>query len=523
MKTKTGISMKFRTSKPAWAVTVLALLSTVTQTQALDYIATVTNTPNLLGFWQFDPVYQSNSCVNGYTGTLQGNAQIGPPGSGCPLASDPPTQALLLNGTNSYLTTSLTGQISSQGTVLAWVYLTAEPSTAGHIFQVTSQAKTDDDFDLQIQTDNQLYFYTDTGTSTVYPGPLPLNQWQFLAVTFVAGSTRSIYLNGQLVASSTAGAHSVNNTALWIGNNPVFGPRLFQGRLDEVAIFNRALSASEIGAIYAAAQASPTTIDAANHYAYGANIGWVDWRGDTNNGAVIGEYVCSGNLYSADVGWINLGNGAPTNGIYYQNLSGNDFGVNQDGLGNLRGYAYGANIGWLNFESTGAPQVNLRTGVFSGFVWSANCGWISLSNAVAYVQTDTLSPGTLAPNGLPVAWLLTYFTNINVNPNADPTGKGMTIAQDYAAGTDPNDINSVLRITGESFASGGTSASLTWSSVPTRYYYIQESLGLSPASWSDNAAGLLSPSAGSTTTAGFSDTSASDRFYRIQPVQPLVP
>ena len=61
--------MKFRTSKPAWAVTVLALLSTVTQTQALDYIATVTNTPNLLGFWQFDPVYQSNSCVNGYTGT----------------------------------------------------------------------------------------------------------------------------------------------------------------------------------------------------------------------------------------------------------------------------------------------------------------------------------------------------------------------------------------------------------------------------------------------------------------------
>ena len=142
--------------------------------------------------------------------------------------------------------------------MLAWVYLTAEPSTAGHIFQVTSQAKTDDDFDLQIQTDNQLYFYTDTGTFTVYPGPLPLNQWQFLAVTFVAGSTRSIYLNGQLVASSTAGAHSVNNTALWIGNNPVFGPRLFQGRLDEVAIFNRALSASEIGAIYAAAQASPT-------------------------------------------------------------------------------------------------------------------------------------------------------------------------------------------------------------------------------------------------------------------------
>src|SRR5690242_8041018 len=94
-----------------------------------------------------------------------------------------------------------------------------------------------------------------------------------------------------------------------------------------------------------------TTIDAANKYAYGANIGWLDCRGDTNNGAVIGEYVCSGFIYFANVGWINLGSGSPTNGIYYQNLSANDFGVNQDGTGNLRGYAYGANIGWINFET----------------------------------------------------------------------------------------------------------------------------------------------------------------------------
>jgi hypothetical protein len=266
-----------------------------------------------------------------------------------------------------------------------------------------------------------------------------------------------------------------------------------------------------------------TTIDPVNHYAYGANTGWVDSRGDTNHGAVIGQYVCSGNLYSANVGWINLGNGSPTNQIYYQNLSSNDFGVNQDGLGNLRGYAYGANIGWVNFESTGAPQVNLRTGVFSGSVWSANCGWISLSNAVAYVQTDTITPGTLATNGLPIAWLLTYFTNINVNPNADPTGKGMTIAQDYAAGTNPNEVGSILAITGWSFSPGGASAMLAWDSVPTRYYYIQETVGLNPANWTDNGAGLISPSGGSTTTAGFSDTSASDRFYRIQPVQPLVP
>src|SRR5882672_2580111 len=53
-----------------------------------------------------------------------------------------------------------------------------------------------------------------------------------------------------------------------------------------------------------------TTIDAAHQYAYGANLGWMDWRGDTANGAIIGEYVCSGYIYSANTGWINLGSGA---------------------------------------------------------------------------------------------------------------------------------------------------------------------------------------------------------------------
>jgi hypothetical protein len=169
-----------------------------------------------------------------------------------------------------------------------------------------------------------------------------------------------------------------------------------------------------------------TTIDAIDRYAYGANLGWLDCRSDTNNGAVIGEYVCSGNIYSANVGWINLGSGTPTNGIFYQNLSATDFGVNQDGLRNLRGYAYGANIGWINFETNGAPKLNLRNGSLSGYAWSANCGWISLSNATAYVQTDSIQPGSLAPDGLPIAWLLQNFGTTNVNAKADPDGDGQS-------------------------------------------------------------------------------------------------
>jgi hypothetical protein len=66
--------------------------------------------------------------------------------------------------------------------------------------------------------------------------------------------------------------------------------------------------------------------------------------------------------------------------------------VNVDGFGNLRGYAYGANIGWINFEANGAPVVNFASGNLSGYAYSANVGWISLSNAMAFVQTASLTP-----------------------------------------------------------------------------------------------------------------------------------
>ena len=265
-----------------------------------------------------------------------------------------------------------------------------------------------------------------------------------------------------------------------------------------------------------------TTINASNKYAYGANIGWMDWRGDTNSGAVIGEYVCSGYMYAANVGWINLGSGSPTNGIQYKNLDASDFGVNQDGLGNLRGFAYGANIGWINFENNGAPNVDLKTGRLTGYAYSANCGWISLSNALAYVQTDSIAPGARGTNGLPIAWMLTYFGTTNVNPNADADGDGMSNLQEYLAGTNPTNSTDRLAVTSFSSSPGGTSASLTWNSVLTRCYYVEEKLDLNSPNWFDSGLGLITPD-GATTARALSDTNAPKRFYRVQAVRPLGP
>ena len=263
-----------------------------------------------------------------------------------------------------------------------------------------------------------------------------------------------------------------------------------------------------------------TTIDPGNRYAYGANLAWMDGRGDTNNGAVIGEYVCSGYIYAANVGWINLGSGSPVNGIQYQNGSAADFGVNQDGLGNLRGYAWGANIGWVNFENAGAPKVDLLSGQFTGYAWSANCGWISLSNAFAYVQTDTIRQGALAANGLPVAWLLANFGTTSVDPNADPDHDGMSNGQEYLAGTDPNSAASVLKIT--SFSRGTPHDTYTvvwWNSVPSRFYVLQERPSLTGGSWTDR---INYPVAG-WNNVGFDDYNPTNEFFRVRAYRPLMP
>src|SRR5207244_3787397 len=75
---------------------------------------------------------------------------------------------------------------------------------------------------------------------------VPLNTWTHLAFTF-DGSTLRLYMNGSLVRSSNMNNGSIVTSAgaLRIGGNAVFG-EYFRGIIDEVRVYNRALTAADI-------------------------------------------------------------------------------------------------------------------------------------------------------------------------------------------------------------------------------------------------------------------------------------
>jgi hypothetical protein len=76
-------------------------------------------------------------------------------------------------------------------------------------------------------------------------GTLPLNNYSHIAVTY-NGSTLVFYVNGVATRSTPATGNIQTSTMpLRIGGNMIWG-EYFQGQIDDVRVYNRALSASEI-------------------------------------------------------------------------------------------------------------------------------------------------------------------------------------------------------------------------------------------------------------------------------------
>ena len=107
----------------------------------------------------------------------------------------------------------------------------------------------------------------------------------------------------------------------------------------------------------ALASSTDGTIDSTYKYAWGENIGWVNFGCDNCNVHVT-DSALSGYALSETVGWINLED------------------VVNDGQGNLSGLAWGENVGYIKFNPTNGGGIINSSGEFTGSALGENIGWI---------------------------------------------------------------------------------------------------------------------------------------------------
>lgn len=194
-----------------------------------------------------DATYTSSSGVS----VSASGAPIGVSGNHC----------AVLNGVSGKITTTLAGGVGAAGSLMIWVKLASLPSTAGHPFYLVGESERNNDFDLQFEADDRLRFYTDRGDSIVFQPDVTslVDHWHLIVATFdVYTQLRTLYWDGERVQTDARGGIPNKMALLSIGESPLWSGRFFDGSLDEVAVWNRALNSTDVTDIYhSASEASP--------------------------------------------------------------------------------------------------------------------------------------------------------------------------------------------------------------------------------------------------------------------------
>ncbi len=147
------------------------------------------------------------------------------------------------------------------------------------------------------------------------------------------------------------------------------------------------------------------------------------------------------------------------------------------------------------------------------FTYASNDGWRDSNMATGTVYVTALDTNN---NGIPDWWETLHFGG-PCDAAADPDNDGMSNAQEFGAGTDPNDGRSTLRIF--AFHLSGGAAVLEFTSLLGNHYAVDACSELAAGNWT----ALNSNVWGRTDTTLFTDTGIAgqaQRFYRVRVTAP---
>ncbi|MEZ7129487.1 LamG-like jellyroll fold domain-containing protein [Nonomuraea sp. AD125B] len=228
----------------SWSDGGAATHQVVAPATATTYTATYEPTaavPGLVAAYSMDEGSDStvgDASGGGHTGTLTSTAWT---------TSGRYGSALSFNGTSSWVTIpdAASLRLTTGMTVEAWVRPT---SVTGWRTVVMKQHASGEAYTLTAGSDTNrphTAIFTTTPADIGAPSQLPLNTWTHLTATYDATTLR-LYVNGTQVAQTAkTGSIRTDNGVLRIGGNSLWG-EYFAGLIDEVRLYNRALTPTEI-------------------------------------------------------------------------------------------------------------------------------------------------------------------------------------------------------------------------------------------------------------------------------------
>jgi hypothetical protein len=174
-----------------------------------------------------------------------------------------PNSAYSFNGTNQYIEmpTNISATIEANQTLTigAWVNIFGWWSIENRgWFSIVDKYKSSNDFGwvFYIYTDgvnDQLAFQTDwstKGTFCTLENNLSKNTWYFVVVTFTQANA-TFYLNGKRICQTNTNFNLPNTDgSLYVGYSPSGGDDYSNGLIDNIRLYNRVLSDSEIIELY---------------------------------------------------------------------------------------------------------------------------------------------------------------------------------------------------------------------------------------------------------------------------------
>lgn len=214
----------------------LAQISTIYKSTEI-----VRNLPNNLGLVGYWPMNEGTSTFVGDFSGRGAHATF----SGAPLwSAGKRGGALDFDGTDDYLVTPLSRSDYSSITVAAWFKYEGSVSDSYRAIVAGQSAN----FFIGKNTGNGNIGVQDGAyNSAVAVGTNAWDgNWHHIAYAF-SGGTGTVYLDGANVGS---GAFAGGTGAIWIGQENEGGGYDFNGKIDDVRVYGRALSAEEIKALY---------------------------------------------------------------------------------------------------------------------------------------------------------------------------------------------------------------------------------------------------------------------------------